>query len=105
MLPVHQRPFFVVLRVVVQVRESGVVAHLATYITAHNPFKLLQAVDILQAGLHTRIMFTDNLAKAELISLLSCHESPQCASLLNELGNPALCKFSGRAIHNNAYQC
>ena len=73
MLPVHQRPFFVVLRVVVQIRESGVVAHLATYITAHNPFKLLQAVYILQAGLHTRIMFTDNLAKAELISLLSCH--------------------------------
>ena len=56
MLPVHQRPFFEVLRVVVQILESGVVAHLATYITAHDSCKLLQTIYILQAGLGTRIM-------------------------------------------------
>ena len=47
MLPVHKRPFFAVLRVVVQIPESSVIAHLATHITAHDSFELLQTVYIL----------------------------------------------------------
>ncbi len=54
-------------------------------------------------------MFTGDITKSELISLLSCHAEhggPHCASLLYELKSPELGKWGeNRAIHTNAYQC